>query len=196
MNNQDPLAFIERIKTRFSPPTYEDEKTATSNGKVAASVLVPFAVHDGELVLLFTHRSNSINRHRGQVSFPGGMEETGDRTFIDTALRETQEEIGLQPRQVEVFGRLPSLESTSGYWIHPFVGFIHDLNGLQKNMEEVEKIFCIPIAWIMNEGNLSQEDYLGSNGILHKVWVFKDYQDEKVWGITAEITRRLIETIK
>lgn len=167
-----------------------------SNGNHAAAVLVPLTFHADELVMLFTHRSNTISRHRGQVSFPGGMEETIDLSYVDTALRETREEIGILPAQIEVFGRLADLSSTSGYLIHPYVGFIKDLNGLQKNIQEVEKIFCIPLRWLLSEGNLSQEDYRDSSGVVHKVWMFAEYQGEKVWGITAEITRRFIETIK
>ena len=168
----------------------------SSNGNKAAAVLVPLAYHADELVLLYTHRSNFINRHRGQVSFPGGMEETSDKTYADTALRETYEEIGILPDHIEVYGRLPLLVSTAGYPIYPYVGFIKDMNGLQKNSDEVEKIFCIPLKWLLADGNLFQEDYRGSRGDVHKVWIFKEYDGEKVWGITAEITRRFIEMIK
>lgn len=195
MTSSDLNNRILQIKARFSPNANPEETPASFSDSLAASVLVPLALHNDELVLLFTHRSNTISRHRGQVSFPGGMQETSDPTFVDTALRETQEEIGIQPKQVEVFGRLPALVSISGYPIYPFVGYIHDLNGLHKNIDEVEKIFCIPLNWILGEGNLFQEDYHASDGTVHKVWTFKDYHGEKVWGLTAEITRRFIETI-
>ena len=196
MNSQVNYELIDRIKQRFSPINIQEEPSIASNGNKAASVLVPLAFHKNELMVLYTHRSNHISRHRGQVSFPGGMEETGDITYLETALRETYEEIGIRPEHVEVFGRLTSLVSTSGYLIHPYVGFIKDLNGLQKNPTEVEKIFCIPLEWILVEGNLALEDYQSSSGDIHKVWALKDFNGEKVWGITGEITRRFIEKIK
>jgi 8-oxo-dGTP pyrophosphatase MutT (NUDIX family) len=196
MTKQDDNDLIFSIRQKIPPIQIENESAMTSSGNQAAAVLVPLTFHAGELVMLFTHRSNTISRHRGQVSFPGGMQESLDKSYVDTALRETHEEIGILPAQVEVFGRLADLVSTSGYLIHPYVGFINDLNGLQKNIDEVEKIFCIPLKWLLKGNNLTQVDYTGSNGVLHKVWTFEEYQGEKVWGITAEITRRFIETIK
>jgi 8-oxo-dGTP pyrophosphatase MutT (NUDIX family) len=196
MNNQEKTDLLNQIKQKIPPIQIQAEPAVSTNGKKAAAVLLPLTVHRDELVMLYTHRSNSIRRHRGQVSFPGGMEEAADRSYMDTALRETYEEIGIQPQQVEVFGRLPSLISTSGYPIHPYVGYIHEMNGLRKNIEEVEKIFCIPLSWLLVEENLSQEDYRGSSGEVHKVWTFREYEGEKVWGLTAEITRRFIEKLK
>ena len=196
MTKQKDNDLIYKIRQKIPPIQGQDEPAVSSNGNQAAAVLVPLTFHADELVMLFTHRSNTISRHRGQVSFPGGMEEALDKNYVDTALRETHEEIGILPAQIEVFGRLAALASTSGYLIHPYVGFIQDLNGLRKNNREVERIFCIPLAWLLRGGNLSQVDYRSSDGVIHKVWTFAEYQGEKVWGITAEIARRFIETVK
>jgi 8-oxo-dGTP pyrophosphatase MutT (NUDIX family) len=196
MTKQEDDDLINKIRQKIPPIKIEIEPAMSSNGNQAAAVLVPLAFHADELVMLFTHRSNHISRHRGQVSFPGGMEEASDKSYVDTALRETHEEIGILPANIEVFGRLTSLASTSGYQIYPYVGFIKNLNGLEKNIQEVEKIFCIPVNWILKEGNLSQEDYIRPHGEIHKVWTLKEFDGEKVWGITGEITHRFIENIK
>lgn len=195
MIKQQDNDLIYKIRQKIPPIQIQNEPALSSKGSQAAAVLVPLTFHADELVMLFTHRSNTIRRHRGQVSFPGGMEEALDKSYLDTALRETHEEIGILPDQIEVFGRLASLASPSGYLIHPYVGFIQDLIGLRKNNQEVEKIFCIPMKWLLGGGNLSQIDYRGSSGQIHKVWTFAEYQGEKVWGITAEIIRSFIETI-
>jgi 8-oxo-dGTP pyrophosphatase MutT (NUDIX family) len=196
MNSQEQIHLIQEIKRKFEQSDPLAEPVKHTNGDKAASVLVPLTFHNRELVVLYTHRSNNISRHRGQVSFPGGMEELGDITYLDTALRETAEEIGVPPQQVEVFGKLQPMDSPSGYLIHPYVGFIMELNDLHKNSAEVEKIFCIPLKWLLKRGNLRQEDYRSPLGEIHKVWVFKEFDGERVWGITAEITRRLLEKIK
>ncbi len=187
--NDDVLSRLQ-LKLNKIP---EDQKRVTLPPDVkTASVLVPLAVHDEELVVLFTHRSYHLNSHSGQVSFPGGMKEDWDSDAATTALRETEEEIGIKPKKIEILGRMKFLKSHTGLIIYPFVGFIQDLNGLQKNLDEVERIFCISYAWLSSPKNLFQEDYLRPGGEIHKVWTFKEYEGEKIWGITAEIARQLV----
>ncbi len=184
---------FDRIRQKLKSRPVVDVPEIDSKDKIPASVLVPFAYHDRILSILFTRRSNQLASHRGQVSFPGGMKESADLDLLAAALRETKEEIGIGPENIDVLGRLEPIKSHTGLMIYPFAGFIRDLNGLQNNMDEVERIFCIPYDWLRSSENLFQEDYQRSTGEVHKVWTFKAYEGEKIWGITAEITRQLIQ---
>lgn len=189
--------YLDLITSKLLPAErYTNIIPTVSGGLKRAAVLMPLANRERDLVLLFTRRSNSVNSHRGQVSFPGGQLETGDRDLRDTALRENCEEIGIKPDAVDVLGTLKPLKSSTGFHIYPYVGYIQDLNGLRINEFEVDKVFCIPFDWLMEEDNLYQEDYIPPDGSLHKVWVFKPYDGERVWGITAQITRQLIDLLR
>lgn len=188
--NDAILEEFERKLRKHPCPNCNNSASYLENN---AAVLVPFAYHHSELVILFTHRSHTLVSHRGQVSFPGGMHEPTDPDMQSTALRETEEEIGISSKNIQIFGQLDCIQSHTGTLIFPFVGFIKDLNGLNKNLDEVERIFCIPYAWLSDPHNLHQEDYRRSNGEIQRVWSFNDYDGEKIWGITAEITRQLIE---
>jgi 8-oxo-dGTP pyrophosphatase MutT (NUDIX family) len=197
MNRDKAEFYLKAIKNKTLPAEkYTNIIPDASGGLIRAAVLLPLALKQGELSLLFTRRSDAVNSHRGQVSFPGGQLEPGDRDLRDTALRETCEEIGIQPDDIDVMGTLKPLKSATGFHIYPYVGFIRDLNGLHKNDLEVEKVFCIPLDWLTNEDNLKQEDYVPPDGSLHKVWVFKTYAGERVWGITAQITKQLIDLLR
>jgi 8-oxo-dGTP pyrophosphatase MutT (NUDIX family) len=182
---------LSRLQLKLNRISENQKRVPLPPGVKTASVLVPLAVRDEELVVLFTHRSYHLNSHSGQVSFPGGMQEDWDSDAAATALRETEEEIGIKPGKIEILGRMKFLQSHTGLVIYPFVGFIQDLNGLQKNLDEVESIFCIPYTWLSSPKNLYQEDFRRPGGEIHKVWTFREYEGEKIWGITAEITRQL-----
>ncbi len=183
---------LDGIRSKLNRIPGNEKIALTPKGMKTASVLVPLAHHHEELVVIFTHRALNLNSHSGQVSFPGGMQEDEDANIAATALRETEEEIGIQAESIEILGQLRYLRSHTGLIIYPFVGCIHDLNGLRRNLDEVERIFCIPFAWLSAPQNLYQEDYQRSGGELHKVWAFKEYEGEKIWGITADISRQLI----
>ncbi|HUV16789.1 MAG TPA: hypothetical protein VMW28_09530, partial [Pelolinea sp.] len=84
----------------------------------------------------------------------------------------------------------------TGYFIYPVVGFISDLNGLQKNGVEVDRIFCIPYTWLTEPRNSQLLDYQAKDGTKRKVWFFEEYEGEKLWGITAKITRDFVDLIE
>ena len=187
---------IETIREKFDDFLPPQKGENDDKSLINASVLIPFVYHEQELALLFTHRSNRLKNHRGQVSFPGGMQEHDDPDLIQTALRETWEEIGISPKQVDVFGSLNPLQSPFGYSIHPFLGFIRNLDGIHKNVNEVERIFCVPVKWLLDPANFYQEDYRPSGGSVRQVWIYKDYDGERIWGITADILHQLSIKLK
>jgi 8-oxo-dGTP pyrophosphatase MutT (NUDIX family) len=167
-----------------------------SEESLASAVLIPLTVKENELAILLTKRSAYLDRHSGQISFPGGVIESGDNTPLDTAFRETNEEIGIQKKQIELLGSLEPFNSKTGFFIYPFIGWIEDLNGLKKSSVEVDKILCIPLSWLNNPDNFTQEDYVGPNGFKKKVWVYTPFEGETVWGITAKIIQDFLYLIK
>jgi 8-oxo-dGTP pyrophosphatase MutT (NUDIX family) len=190
-------AFLNRIRKRLD--LFQDPNMTWGESDeylMRSAVLLPFTYHKNELKLIFTKRSATLVRHQGQVSFPGGMIESDDENPIDTALRETCEEINLNASQIEILGSLPPFDSHTGYYIYPVIGFIHNLEGLQGNGDEVDKVFCIPYSWLADPDNSQLTDYKTKQGIFRKVWFFKEYEGELLWGITAKITKDFVALIE
>ena len=163
---------------------------------IQAAVLIPITVWENELVILFTKRTNLVNSHQNQISFPGGAIEKNDADPQAAALRETEEEIGIKKKDIEILGELKAKNTTTGFYIYPFVGFIHNLDEIQINRLEVERIIYIPVNWLCNPKNSHTEIYKGKNNKSHPVIAFSNYDGEKVWGVTASIVKQLIEINK
>ena len=119
----------------------------TDTSRVSAAVLVPIYHKQGLYYLLFTKRSQKVKEHKGQISFPGGVYQEGDRTLVNTALRECTEEIGLMAKDIEVLGELDDIISrTSNYIISPFVAFIPWPYQFRVNTDETEELIEVPLS--------------------------------------------------
>jgi 8-oxo-dGTP pyrophosphatase MutT (NUDIX family) len=143
---------------------------------------------DGAWHLLFTRRTETVEHHRGQVSFPGGMAEASDRDLAHTALREAEEEIGLRPEAAEVLGMLPPRRTTTDFWVTPVVAAIHWPTTLRLNQAEVAHLFGIPLAWLTRPENHNRQSLVppGRSEPI-EVITFTAYNGEVVWGATARI---------
>jgi 8-oxo-dGTP pyrophosphatase MutT (NUDIX family) len=148
-----------------------------------AAVLVPIIAHPGELTVLFTRRTEQLRRHSGQVSFPGGRAETSDPTPEFTALRETQEEIGLPPERVEVLARMPDYLTRTGYRVTPVVGLIAPPLELVPDAREVDEVFEVPLAFLLDPANAQQRSR-EIEGRTATYFAF-EYQSRVIWGATA-----------
>jgi len=160
--------------------------------RVAAAVLVPVYSKQEQHYILFTKRTEKVKEHKGEISFPGGAYEEGDRTLVDTALRECAEEIGLMTGEVEILGELDDTVSrTSNYIISPFVGFIPWPYQFKVDAEEVEEIIEVPIRALLDKGCLRQETNIvdGVEDTLH----FYHYQGRVIWGATARILNQFLD---
>lgn len=152
-----------------------------------AAVLVPLCVVDGEVCILYTLRSSNLKAHGGQVSFPGGKRD-GNETAVETALRETEEEIGLPSRDVDVWGEMSIVQGrNANVLIAPVVGVINDfnINTLKINADEVEEVFTVPLASlcdVQNHGHIESIPFL-------PVFV---HGKHKIWGITGFITKTFL----
>ncbi len=172
------------------------KKNFTPNHAVRlASVLVPMFVENKEWHLLFTKRTDTLQFHKGQVSFPGGVSDQGDESPEATALRESWEEISLKSELVKVLGCLPTFISNTNYQITPVVARIPWPICLSPNPDEVQKIFSIPLKWLTEPDHREWKPYQLPNGKVHQVIYFQPYNGETLWGITAMITVALIDAI-
>jgi 8-oxo-dGTP pyrophosphatase MutT (NUDIX family) len=161
-----------------------------------ASVLVPFLQVDGGWNILFTRRTDTLVEHSGQVAFPGGRAEPEDATLEDTALRETREEIGLDPASVRVLGRLDSFVTITNYILTPVVGCIPWPFPIRLEENEVKRVFTIPLAWLADPANHEiRPRPLPPPFPSISVIYFHPYDGETLWGVSAQITLNLIKLL-
>jgi 8-oxo-dGTP pyrophosphatase MutT (NUDIX family) len=148
-----------------------------------AAVLVPLYLDQDEWHVLFTQRTPHLRSHSGQVSFPGGRAEPGDANAEFTALRETEEEIGLSPSAVEVLARLPDYRTRTGYRVTPVVGLVVPPLELVPDPREVEEVFEVPLAFLLDPANHRRETReLAGRSV--GFWVMQ-YERHRIWGATA-----------
>ena len=162
----------------------EVELTGVQRLKCAA-VLVPLIWHENEWHLLYTRRTDRVESHKGQVSFPGGACDEGETTPEQTALREAQEEIGLDPQDVKVLGRMANLITITYFRVTPVVGVIKWPAVFRVGEHEVARIFTIPLGWLANPSNRWQFDRPGTDLSLI---AYHPYDGELLWGATARMT--------
>ncbi len=169
---------------KATPPAVEVAHTQ-------AAVLVGVLDQKPPAVLL-TRRSPHLKDHAGQIAFPGGRVEAGE-TFLETALREAQEEVGLNPHSVEVLGFLPLLVTGTGFAIVPVVAKIAPPFDFQADDFEVAEIFSVPLDFLMDERNHKRQRILIEKE-MRTFWAMP-YQDYFIWGATAHILRNLWESV-
>jgi 8-oxo-dGTP pyrophosphatase MutT (NUDIX family) len=178
------------------PENYCSLSSTHNQAPVPAAVLIPFLKIEGAWHLLFTRRNENLTKHRGQVAFPGGRTDPEDREPETTALREANEEIGLNPADVRILGKLNGFLTITNYIITPIVGVIPWPYPIQMSVEEVSKVFTIPLEWLAN-----QENYQRRRRILPEpygqmpVIYYQPYDKEVLWGVSARLTLSLIQVL-
>jgi len=176
-----------RERLKRAPPAYtvygDDGTGGREAASTAASVLIPLISHPQGLTVLFTQRTTHLRSHSGQVSFPGGRAEPGDASAEFTALRETEEEIGLSPSAVEVLGRLPDYRTRTGYRVTPVVGLLTPPVAFRPDPNEVAEIFEVPLDFLLDERN-RQRRTREFQGQQVGYYVF-EYGEKVIWGATA-----------
>lgn len=173
----------------------EDTLVIEGDHLTRAAVLIPLFLREGEWNILFTRRSQSVQDHKGQVSFPGGAFEWIDKDLEATALRETEEEIGIPSENVKILGRMEPFPSISNYLITPVVGLLKYPFQIKIAVEEVDKVFSIGLDWLADVKNYEERDYTRVNRSIEKVLFYREFEGELVWGITARILTRFLEKI-
>lgn len=158
-----------------------------------ASVLVPVTGPAGSPEIILTRRALAMNSHAGEVAFPGGKRDPGDLDLIATALRESEEEVGLQRELVQVVGQLAQLRSRAGIKVTPWVGLVPAEVELVPNPAELDSIFRVPLEFFLT--HRPQNDHLvrwmGSEFVM-PTW---RYEGQMIWGLTAYIIVDLVNTV-
>jgi 8-oxo-dGTP pyrophosphatase MutT (NUDIX family) len=161
-----------------------------------AAVLVPFTRIDKRWHILFTRRNNDLPEHSGQVAFPGGRADPGDATPEETALRETYEEIGLNPGRVRILGSIKSFLTITNYNVKPIVGSVPWPSPIRLAQVEVSRVFTIPLEWLADPLNHEiQQRSMPAPYPPIPVIYFKPYDGEVLWGVSAYITINLLEIL-
>jgi 8-oxo-dGTP pyrophosphatase MutT (NUDIX family) len=187
----DIAALKERLG-RATPPAfavYGDDRLESDLAAPPpkpAAVLIPIVLRE-PLTVLFTKRTSHLKAHAGQVAFPGGRAEPGDASREFTALREAQEEIGLAPERVELIGRLPDYHTRTGYLVAPIVGLVATPLELAPDPNEVEDIFEVPLAFLLDPANhRRQTRVLQGRSVGYYEMPYPSESGERyIWGATA-----------
>jgi 8-oxo-dGTP pyrophosphatase MutT (NUDIX family) len=184
MNKQE---FIHRYHHARQVPQ-ENDFPLLEPGRPAA-VLIPIIDRADELTVLFTQRASHLKHHAGQVSFPGGKREPTDNNLLHTALRETEEEIGITESKIQVIGNLPKFRTISRYEVTPYVSLVQDDFDLVLDKNEVESVFEVPLIHLLDQKQ-HMIHWVKRGEIQHPIY-FITWQDKTIWGATAAFVRLL-----
>ena len=158
-----------------------------------AAVLVPLVEHEAGMTVLLTRRADALRKHSGQIAFPGGRADPGETPWV-TALRESQEEIGLDPAHVTVAGLSSPYRTGTGFEITPVVGFVKPGFELVANPDEVADIFETPFVFLMDPSNHERRFYDMADGLRRHFYAMS-YEERVIWGATAGMLRALYERL-
>lgn len=162
-----------------------------------AAVLVPLYQAQGEWQVLFTERTHTVEDHKGQVAFPGGRVDEEDEDRVATALRETEEEIGLKREAVRVLGLLDELLTVSLYRVTPVVGVFDWPVNFQISTEELSEVFGVPLRWLADPANLEVQYREAPPPLRGKVPVYYfRYNGHTIWGVTGRIVVNFLEVVR
>ena len=159
-----------------------------------AGVLVPIVNREAGPTILLTQRTAHLKKHAGQISFPGGGWEEQDPHLEATALRETEEEIGLHQRHIEVLGQLSLYETSTAYGVTPVVGWVEPPFNLTVDDFEVAEVFEVPLEWIMQRRNHEQESRVRDGRRRH--YYVLPYEGRFIWGATAGMLVNLVDVLE
>lgn len=198
----------EALKARFAkPPAWKPEverETSFSSRKPAqAAVLVPIVMRGADFAqstILLTQRASHMSTHPGQIAFPGGKVDPQDANHQATALREAQEEVGLDPEHVQVIGELPIYVTGTAFWVTPVIALVKPEFNLRPNADEVQDVFEVPLSFLMNPAHHRRHAFEWQGA--QRQWFSMPYQESRlrpdgqseemdrfIWGATAAMLR-------
>ena len=192
------LTDIEHCLLRPENASYDLPRHMLDADLSPAGVLIPFVRVADSWHLLYIRRAElKRDTHSGQVAFPGGKFDETDTDLVDTALRETHEEIGVDPADIRVLGQLGSHHSASRFQITPVIGHIPWPYSLTLQESEVARVFSMPLNWLADPDNYEMRERLFPGAPQPvKVAYYKEYENELLWGATARMTLSLIKLLQ
>lgn len=189
------------LRARFSnPPVWSPEITIErlvrpmTGPLTDAAVLLPIVLREDGPTLLFTQRAAHLTAHAGQISFPGGRMEAYDASPIETALRETEEEIGLDRSHIDVIGTLPEYHTGTGFRVTPVVAIVQPPFEMHADPFEVAEIFEVPLSFLMNGMHHQRRtaEFITGN----RTFYVMPYERFFIWGATAGMLRNLFHFLR
>tara|TARA_B100001057_G_scaffold336428_1_gene337239 strand:+ start:6993 stop:7625 length:633 start_codon:yes stop_codon:yes gene_type:complete len=196
LSQKEPLlCSIDSIDKRFSKKKIASLLSKRNQKNfIQSAVLVPVIKKDNTLNLLFTIRSKKLKSHSGEICFPGGQWSDKDTSLVNTALRETREEIGIPYEKIKILGFLDSVPTLTGFLIHPIVGIIENEISLKIDNSEVEDYFYVPFNFFANKKNKIKRIVKIKNT---DIPIFEyHYNDHRIWGATAAIASSLFSLLR
>ena len=182
------ICMIPKIKENLS--SYKPSGPIV--GLPQAAVLILLHETSEDLNLIYCLRSNNLPTHAGEVAFPGGKREEKDETLKETALREAQEEVNLELKDVEVLGEISSVQSRFGLSVTPYIGILKN-NSLIADGKEIAEVFSVPLNFIKNN---MQKEQKSENWDNKKVFFpFFEFENKMVWGLTAYMTVEFLKLL-
>ena len=182
------ICMIPKIKENLS--SYKPSGPIV--GLPQAAVLILLHETSEDLNLIYCLRSNNLPTHAGEVAFPGGKREEKDETLRNTALREAQEEVNLELKDVEVLGEISSVQSRFGLSVTPYIGILKN-NSLIADGKEIAEVFSVPLNFIKNN---MQREQKSENWDNKKVFFpFFEFENKMVWGLTAYMTVEFLKLL-
>lgn len=186
----EPQLFKRQIQTAL---TRRQRRTLDDPALTCAAVLIPLLYREGEWHVLVTQRTETVEHHKGQISFPGGACDPDDADVLATALREMSEEIGVPPEAVEVLGALDDFPTITNFVVTPFVGVISRPLTYRISHGEVAAVIEVPLSFLRDEAHLRIEQW-EYEGRTHDV-LFWDFGSYTIWGATARMLKNLLDLI-
>jgi len=184
--------LIRDLLNRRSPKGIEDQATSLRR----AAVLVPLFQTASEFRILFTKRTDQVEAHKGQISFPGGRVEQDDGSPLETALREAEEEVGLSRKDVTVLGQMDDARTvSSNYIVHPFVGLIPYPYDFKTSVQEVKELIEVPFQVFLSGDSGGENTPVVYEGATYHALAYR-YRGEVIWGATARIMQNLVDLVK
>jgi len=175
--------LISHIKKRLTEHKSQDFLFSHTLKGVPAAVLFPLFFKNNVAHLLFTRRTDKVEHHKNQISLPGGRQDEEDADLLQTALRETEEELGIQPEHIQILGRTDRFLTNTHYLVTPFVGVIPYPYHFKISHDEIEYLIEVPLLHLLDESNFETRTLKreGITWLLH----YYHYQDEVIWGVTG-----------
>jgi 8-oxo-dGTP pyrophosphatase MutT (NUDIX family) len=183
------MTLDEKLKELLSR---RPKKSITDDRLVPSAVLLPIYYKEGEIHILFTRRTENVRAHKRQISFPGGARQAGDKSLLDTALRESAEEIGLAPDKVKALGELDdTVTLVSDYIVSPFVGVVPWPYDFQVDGWETDEIIEAPVSSLLDEESWHHKTEVIDG---RKVTAYYyHYRGDVIWGATARILHQFLD---